>query len=361
MVRHHRARFTVKGICALRDIETLRTQIKEFSPSYVCVVDETRAQELRSHLPRRVKLFMGRSGLQEFSALSSDVSLMAIAGISCLEPLTINIRNTKRIALANKESIVAAGSLVFALARRARTEIIPVDSEINALFQLISRSDDYQRVYLTASGGALLNYTRKDLRRVNVGHVLNHPTWKMGKRVTVDSATLVNKGFEVVETHCFFNVPYDKIRIVLHRESMIHALVECGDGAFFACMYPPDMRMPLSYAFGYPRRVSVAKGLDIHKNFSFSFQPLDVRRFPLLTLILDAARRADNGLVVLNACDEVAIRYFLEKRVKFTDIFKAMEYVYCHYPRKRVASIDDVYAWDAWSREKTTEFLEALT
>jgi 1-deoxy-D-xylulose-5-phosphate reductoisomerase len=271
-----------------------------------------------------------------------------------------NIRYAKRIALANKESIVTAGSLVLQQAQRYNTEIIPVDSEINALFQLMCGHNDYARLFLTASGGALIDYRKKDLKQVTVRRVLSHPTWQMGKRVTVDSATLVNKGFEVVETHHFFDMPYEKINIVLHRQSLIHALVECNDGTIFACMYPPDMRMPISFALGYPKRLTLAKKLDFRKNFSISFESLDFKKFPLLSLILQAARRGDNSLVVLNACDEVAIQYFLKKKIKFTGIFKVMDYIFSHYPQTCVSSVEDIVKWDAWSREKTVAFLDAL-
>ncbi|MEI8350122.1 MAG: 1-deoxy-D-xylulose-5-phosphate reductoisomerase [Candidatus Omnitrophota bacterium] len=352
--------FKVKGLCVHRDTQSLRAQIKAFSPSHVCVVDEKEAEKLRGSLNGTITLFAGKTGLEEFSSVSSDISLMAIAGISCLKPLLINMKHTKRIALANKESVVTAGNFIFAQAKRNNTEIIPVDSEINALFQLCGPRHDFGKVYLTASGGALFNYKKKDLHKVNVKTVLSHPTWKMGQRITVDSATLVNKGFEVIETHYFFNLPYERIGIMLHRESTIHALVECHDGMLFACLYPPDMRIPIAFALNYPTRWPIATDRGQVKNFSLSFAPLRYNDFPLLKIILEAARRKDNALIVLNACDEVAISYFLQKKIKFTDIYKVMEYIFQHYPKKTVERIEDVFWWDTWARQRTKEYLEKL-
>ncbi|MBP7088550.1 MAG: 1-deoxy-D-xylulose-5-phosphate reductoisomerase, partial [Candidatus Omnitrophica bacterium] len=223
VIRKDRQRFEIIGLCANRDTKTLYSQIKEFSPSYVCVADETKAKELKDKLSKKIKFFSGQEGLKEFASLKSDISLMAISGISCLEPLLINIKHAKRIALANKESIVVGGYFVFRLAKEFNTEVLPVDSEINALYQIMeqmqtSKSDSFKKVYLTASGGSL--YHKKDFLKVGIKEVLSHPTWKMGKRITVDSATLVNKGFETIESHYFFNLPYKKIDILIHRESI---------------------------------------------------------------------------------------------------------------------------------------------
>lgn len=364
VIRRDKLKFKVIGLCANKDIKTLLKQAKEFKPSYVCVTDEKQAGVLEKELKLKVKLFKGQQGLEEFSALPSDISLMAISGISCLRPLFINIPRAKRIALANKESIVAAGSLVFKEAKKYNTEILPVDSEINAFFQLIKANNsiktakDFRKVYITASGGSLADCSKKDLSRVSVEKVLAHPNWKMGQRITVDSATLVNKGFEVIETHFFFKIPFEKIDIIIHRESMIHALVEHKDSTLFACIYPADMKVPISFALYYPQRSVEFKGVDFKSSFSYTFSPVCFKKYPLLKIILDAAKKKDNSLAVLNACDEVAIDYFLKKKIKFNVIHKAMEHIYAKYPKHRIKKIDEVFYWDNWAREKTKEYLD---
>jgi 1-deoxy-D-xylulose-5-phosphate reductoisomerase len=358
VVRRHAANFRVKGLCAHRDVIGLRRQLREFKPAYVCVVDPGAAAAL-GELPAGTRLFKGPEGLEEFARLNCDISVMGISGVACLKPLMINLKHAKCVALASKEPIVVAGTFVFEAARRHKTRIIPVDSEINALFQLFSDiTRDIDKVYLTASGGSLFDYTPAQLKKVGVKEVLSHPTWRMGKRITVDSATLVNKGFEVVETHHFFNIAYEDIGVVIHRESQAHALVQCRDNAMFACIYPTDMRIPLAYALNYPQRRSSKGGLDFSRNISFSFQPLDYRQFPLLKLVRDAALRGANSLAVVNACDEVAVESFLAGHLSFTDIRAVLEHVWEKCPYGRLNRLDDVYHWDEWARAKTREYIK---
>ena len=366
VIRENRDKFKVIGLCANKDSDTLYDQIKEFCPSFVCLRDEGKAKSLKKRLGKGIRLFFGQQGLEEFSSIKSDIAVMAIAGISSLKPLLIAIANSKRIALANKESIVTAGPLVFNRAKRFNTQILPVDSEINALFQLIgSRGgkgcrDDLRKVYLTASGGALAGYSKSRLAGVGVKKVLDHPTWKMGKRVTVDSATLVNKGFEVIETHYFFGLDYEKIGIILHKESAIHAFLECKDNTLFACLYPPDMKMPISHALCYPKRLDSREEVNFKSSFSYNFRPLDYKDYPLLKIILQAGKKEDNSLVILNAVDEVAIDYFLRKRIKFTDIYKIMAKIFGNYKSSKIKRIGDIFFWDEWARKRAEEYLKRL-
>ncbi|MCF7908857.1 MAG: 1-deoxy-D-xylulose-5-phosphate reductoisomerase [Candidatus Omnitrophica bacterium] len=365
VIRKTKNEFKVIGLTANKDITTLKRQIKEFHPSYVCVNDEARAKRLKSELPKGIKLFVGQKGLLEFSSLESDISLMAISGVSSLLPLLENIKYTKRVALANKESLVTAGDLVFKKATKHNTEILPVDSEINALFQLFEEkrsltNGSLGKVYLTASGGALFGYKQKDLSRVSVSEVLNHPTWKMGARITVDSATLINKAFEVIETHFFFGLPYEKIDILLHRESAIHALVEKTDGTLFACIYPPDMKMPISFALHYPKRKAQNQKINFRGSFSYNFKPIPYASYPLLRIVLEAAKKQDNGLAVLNASDEVAIDHFLKGKIKFTDIYKIIAHISKIYPSCDIKNVNDVLYWDKWARRKTEERINKL-
>ncbi len=376
VVRQSREKFKILGLSTNGDVKTLYKQIKEFSPKYVCVRNENAANAIKCELGKNCKLFKGDIGLEEFSKLESDISVMAISGVACLRPLLVNIRHTKRIALANKESLVTAGELVFNEAKRFNTEIFPIDSEINALFQLLpvtnresKLNDSFRKIYLTASGGALADYKKQDLDKVSVKQVLNHPTWKMGKRITVDSATLMNKGFEVIESHYFFDIPYDKIDIVIHKESVVHALVEYKDETIFACMYPPNMCIPISFALYYPERFNcegkslISKRTRLLKNkngFSCSFYPIKYNKYPILKIILQSARKKDNSLVVLNACDEIAIDYFLKNKIKFTDITRVIKFIFNRYPSSKITDINDVFYWDDWGRIKTKEYLNKL-
>jgi len=359
VIRANKKDFKVLGLCANTNTDALCAQIKEFKPRYVCVVNEQSAERIK-HIAGKVRLFKGETGLREFASIGCDTSLMAISGISALRPLMINIEHAKKIALANKESMVTAGNFVLEKAKKFKTKILPVDSEINALYQLLTPQSKLSKVYLTASGGALFDYRPKDLEKVCIKTVLSHPTWRMGRRITIDSATLVNKGFEVVEAHYFFNLPYENIGIVVHRESTVHAFVEFKDKTLFACMYPPDMRLPISFALGYPNRIDALKTPNFKGKLSLSFEPLKRGQFPLLDIILKGARCADNSLVILNGCDEVAVGNFLSGKIKFTDIYKAMNYIFSHYKPAKLKNLDDVFYWDDWARGKTKEYLRAL-
>lgn len=360
VIKKAKHEFAVLGLCANSDLETLKSQIKQFNPAYVCVSSEKDTKAFENSLGRKIKFFNGKKGLEDFSAIGSDIAVMGIAGISCLKPLLGAIRNSKRVALANKESVVVAGNFVFEQARRFGAEIIPVDSEINALFQLFEKRKDFEKVYLTASGGPLLDCKKKDLARINARAVLSHPTWRMGKRISIDSATLVNKGFEVIETHCFFGLPYESIEVVVHRQSLVHALAQFNDKSIFACLYPADMRIPIAFALHYPARAALYSGINFNKSFSLNFTPLKMGDFPLFELIVEAAKKKDNSLVILNACDELAIEYFLKGKIKFTDIHKVMRYLFEHYPSGKLKTADDIFYWDKWAREKTCNYLEKL-
>ncbi|MDD3296905.1 MAG: 1-deoxy-D-xylulose-5-phosphate reductoisomerase [Candidatus Omnitrophica bacterium] len=367
LLRKQSKTFEVLGLCANRNVSALYRQVKEFRPKYVCVGDEKKAGELYKRIGKKAVIFSGPAGLREFSSIKSDISLMAISGICCLEPLLINIKHTSRIALANKESVVTAGNMVFKEAFKHNTEILPVDSEINALFQILGHGKaanestaDIRSVYLTASGGALAGYRRNQLDKVSVGKVLAHPNWRMGKRITIDSATLINKGFEVAETRYFFNLEYEQIKVVIHKESLVHALVEYEDGSTQACLYPPDMKIPISFALFYPERFKSSEFSVFKKEISCNFRPLKTNEYPLFDVVIEAAKKEDNALVVLNACDEVVIDNFLEKKIKFLDMEKIIKSIMRNCPRSRVKTFKDVLYWDNWSRLKTKERLDRL-
>ncbi|MCF7869646.1 MAG: 1-deoxy-D-xylulose-5-phosphate reductoisomerase [Candidatus Omnitrophica bacterium] len=356
-------KFEVVGLCGNSNIKEIVKQIRKFRPKYLCLKDKGSANQLKKRTKIKFKLFSGKQGLEKFSRIKSDVSIMAISGIDCLKPLLINIESSKRIALANKEAVVTGAKFIFPKAKKYKTKIIPIDSEINAIFQLLNLTEsgnkEIDKIYITASGGALLNYDKKSLKKVTAKRVLKHPTWDMGKRITVDSATLVNKGFEAVEAHNFFNIDYKNIEILLHRQSLMHAMIQLSDQSCFSCIYAPDMKKPISYALFYPKRMKLPKiDLDKEKNkYSFSYSPIPYKKFPLLKIILEAGKRDDNSLVVLNACDEVVVDLFLNGKIKFTQIEETIKKIFENYPSKKIKSIGDIYKWDNWARNKTKEIL----
>lgn len=363
IIRKNRNDFSVIGLSANRNSSVLMRQVREFNPAHVCLRDEKAVKRIRGALPSGVKVFSGEKGMEDFSSLTADMAVMGISGIASLKPLLKVIENVKQVAIASKEPLVVAGNLVKRKAGAFNTELLPVDSEINALFQMagLFKRDDVRKIYLTASGGPLFNLREPgDLDRVKAKDVLAHPTWKMGKRITVDSATLVNKGFEVVEAHEFFGFDYSDIKIVIHRESHVHGMVELCDGTVFSCMYKPDMRNPLRHALYYPRRFPAGDkscGFKTGRGMELTFSG-DYTRFPLLKLVLRAAKRGGNSLAVVNAADEVAIDYFLRDRISFRVLNRAIKDIFSRSPGARISSFEDVMFWDDWARKKTKEYLE---
>lgn len=362
VIRKNPKDFSVLALCAYKRGRLLLKQAREFNPRYVCMISEPEAKRFRQFFPSKTAFFWGEGGLEDFSSLSSDIAVMGISGIASLKPLLVTLKHSKRVALANKESMVCAGWLVKKTASKYRTEIIPVDSEINALFQLFKLVDtrDAKKVYLTASGGAVFDFTPAQIKRATADDVLAHPTWRMGKRITIDSATLLNKGFEVVETHEFFNLDYSVIDIVIHRESAVHACIQRKDGVMFSCMYNPDMKLSLAFALYYPQCAPfiLNKRFFKKKRVTCTFLPLDYKKFPLLELALKGARRQDNSLIVLNASDEIAVRYFLKRKLNLAALCDSVAYTMSKYTSAKIHSFNDIIYWDRWAREKTKRYIE---
>jgi len=361
-IRKNKKSFKIKGLCVKKNIKILKRQIEEFRPKYVCIFDEKIAKKYRESFPKYVKIFFGEKGLEEFSKVDSHISVMSIPGIDSLKPLLMNLKHTKRILLASKEPIVVAGSLIKKEAKKNGVEILPLDSEINALFQLLQgkRKNSLSKVYLTATGGVVQKLPIRRIKNLTPQEVLSHPVWKMGKKITVDSSTLINKGFEVVEAHHFFDLEYKDIDALIHPQAYIHAVIEFVDGIKFLSFHYPDMMVPIAYSFCYPERMNSNIDKSFFKDISLSFQPIERKRFPLFYLVKEAAQREDNSLIVINAFDEIAVEYFLKGKIKFLDIQKAIEYGVLCSPGKRVNSFEEVFFWDRWARKKAKEFLPKL-
>jgi len=325
VVREHADDFQIVALAAHRNVELLAQHVENFRPAYVGVVDAESADEFKNRGLTDVELVSGKDSLVKLATLPEvDLVLVAVVGIAGLEPTIAALEAGKNVALANKESLVAGGHLVMEAARRFGSKVIPVDSEHSAIFQCLAGCDDpsrIKRIYLTASGGPFRDYTRDELRYVTVEDALNHPNWRMGKKVTIDSATLMNKGLEVIEAHWLFGLSIEQIQVVIHPQSIVHSMVEYVDGSIIAQMARTDMRIPIQYALSWPRRIKSGIGsLDLTATEPLTFEMPDFDRFPCLALAYKALEIGGTMPVVLNAADEVAVEKFLKGEISFIEI-----------------------------------------
>jgi 1-deoxy-D-xylulose-5-phosphate reductoisomerase len=355
--------FRVVALAAARNVEALAEQARRFRPDLVALLDESRAPELRARLEGAgVRVAAGPAGVEEAATLDSAATVVgAISGMAGLAPVLAAIGAGKRIALANKEPLVAAGALIMAEARRCGAEIIPVDSEHSALFQCLlgHRRQDVRRLILTASGGALRDLSPAELAAVTPQQALAHPTWDMGPKVTVDCATLMNKGLEVIEARWLFGVAVERIEVVLHHQSIVHSLVEFADGATLAQLSQPDMRLPIQYALGYPGRIPRRRGgLELSEVGELTFGPVDLDRYPCLGLAYEAARRGGAAPVTLNAADEVAVAAFLAGRIGFLDIPRIIAAVLDRVAAAPADTLEQVVAADTAARSAAHNLLD---
>ncbi len=327
VVRQFPERFRVAALAAGRNIGLLRLQIKAFRPALVSVLDSSLAEELdRSlhHEDFRPEIAFGPEGYEKAAAHPrAEMLVSAMVGAAGLLPTLAAIRAGKQLALANKETLVIAGEIVMKLAAENRIRILPVDSEHSAIFQSLegNHREALNRIFLTASGGPFFRKTREELCRVTPEAALCHPNWSMGKKITIDSATLMNKGLEVIEARWLFGVSADRIVVHVHPESIVHSMVEYIDGSVIAQMGIPDMKIPIAYALSYPERLPVQTSpLDLFQLQRLSFYPPDEDRFPCLRLAYEACRKGSTFPAVLNAANEVAVSAFLEGKIGFPDI-----------------------------------------
>ena len=330
----------------------LQEQVEEFRPALVC------SEDLKSGASNPGSANPTTATLEEMVCHPQvDLVVVATSGPAGLVPTLQALRSGKAVALANKEAIVMAGQLISREVAAGGT-LLPVDSEPSAIWQCLRGEDqEVARLIITASGGAFRSRPQEGLADVTPEEALNHPTWSMGKKITVDSATLMNKAFEVIESHWLFNVPWDKIEVVLHPQSIVHSMVEFKDGSIKAQIAPPDMRLPLQYALFYPRRVQSdwLDRLDITKVGSLDFEPLETDRYPCFSLALEAAQAGGTYPSALCAADEVAVTLFLEGKARFTDIPRLVRQVVDEHKSGNATSLDDIMGADAWARCRTLE------
>lgn len=356
--------FKVNAICANSDIKTLLHQIYRFNPRYVSVFDEKKSRELKKLLPSRVKLLPpGMEGLIEIVKISlSDITVAAVTGSVGLLPIITAVESSKRVCIANKEPMVMAGEIIMQFAKKKNVEIIPVDSEPSAIFQSLNGFDisNVSRIILTASGGPFYNY-KGDFSLITPQMAVKHPRWKMGPKISVDSATLMNKGLEAIEIKNLFGVDISSIDVLIHPQSVIHSAVEFVDGSVIAQLSNPDMRIPIQYSLTYPLRVnSKVKKLSLTDVSRLDFLKPDMKKFRALELAFSSAKKGGVYPAVLNASNEKAVNMFLRGIIKFTDIIKAVDYVLNKWSssnKNRKLTVDDIVEADEWARVKTEEFL----
>ncbi|CUS37924.1 1-deoxy-D-xylulose 5-phosphate reductoisomerase [Candidatus Nitrospira nitrosa] len=357
--------FRVVGLTAGKNIEKLEEQIHQFKPKAVAVANESSAAILRARcasLP--VEIHSGEEGIASVaSGLDAELVISAIVGAAGLLPTLSAIRSGKHIALANKEPMVMAGKLMQEEARKYGVRIFPVDSEHSAIFQSLEghRIEDVRRLILTASGGALWTLSQEDLQHVTPERALQHPNWKMGAKITIDSATLMNKGLEVVEARWLFDIPESRIDVMVHRESIIHSLVEYHDRSMIAQLGLPDMRTPISYAMRYPGRMALdLPSLDLTEIGRLSFCKPDHDRFPCLNLGYESLRVGGSMPAVMNAANEIAVDAFLHHGLRFIEIASVIRSTMDAHTQQAITSLDDALEADRWAREKAESLVHAL-
>jgi 1-deoxy-D-xylulose-5-phosphate reductoisomerase len=356
VVASHPDQFEVAALAAGNNVDLLEAQVRRFHPRFVAVAAEGAARKLARLLGAAgVEIAWGGDGLSCAAAeTGADMVVSAIVGGAGLVPTMAALRAGKALALANKETLVMAGELVTAEARARGIRILPVDSEHSAIFQCLENGDTSQvrRIVLTASGGPFRTLPLEAFAGITPEDALRHPTWSMGKKITIDSATLVNKGLEVIEAQWLFGLPVDRVDVIVHPQSVVHSLVEYIDGSVLAQLGVPDMRLPIQYALTYPGRCACpAARLALEELSALTFEAVDRRKFPCLDLAYEAARGGGSWPAVLNAANEVAVQWFLDRRIGFDEISTIITKALDAHPRRAVQSVEDVLEVDRQVRE----------
>lgn len=363
VIKRNSDKFQVAALSCARSIELLCRQIETFRPEAVAVDREEDAAFI-SQKYRNIEVYHGSRGLEEIASMEScDMVLNSLMGMRGLKPTLAAVEAGKDIAFANKETLVVGGELVMKAVREKGVKLLPVDSEHSAIFQCIqgNKNNEIKRIILTASGGPFRGYSAEQLENVTLEQALAHPNWSMGSKITIDSATMMNKGLEVIEAKWLFDVPLDKIQIVVHPQSVLHSAVEFMDGSVIGQMGNPDMRIPIAYAFSYPDRLdlsNVTQRLDFFgMKEGMSFYPADSRVFRTIEMAYEAARRGGSLPVVLNGANEVLVDMFLKGRIKFTDIQNTLIKVMEKHDVKYNLSIEGILEEDARIREEVSKMI----
>ncbi|MEW6482736.1 MAG: 1-deoxy-D-xylulose-5-phosphate reductoisomerase [bacterium] len=343
--------FKLLGISGGKNISLLEEEARKYLPPVVAIADEKKFDELKDRLrDLPCKVLGGQEGILELASLKgADRVIIAISGAASLLPTLYAIRAGKNVCLASKEAFVLAGEILKNEAKERNVSIIPIDSEHSAIFQCISGKEKPERIILTASGGPFLN--RETLNDITPEEALVHPIWMMGRRISIDSSTLMNKAFEIIEASHLFDIDIEKIDVVIHPESIVHSMVEFSDGSILAQMSVPDMSLPIAYSLTYPKRLKrMAPSLDLSKIGSLTFKKPDLKRFPSITYGYNARKIGGTMPAVLNAADEVCVSDFLEKKISFNEIFEGVKKAMSAHKPKRNPTIEEILEADAWAR-----------
>lgn len=365
VIREHPNKLQATVLVAHRNTDLLRQQIEEFHPELVAVTDREAGKQLRATYTGPTKIIVGPEALTEAAAAANvEIVLVAISGAIGIAPTLAAIDAHKVIALANKETMVAAGDLVNRKAVEADVTIYPVDSEHSAIFQCLQAvpKNALANVILTASGGPFRGYSAAQLANVTVADCLKHPTWQMGQKITIDSASLFNKGLEVIEAHHLFAVDYDKIEVVVHPQSIVHSMIRLRDGGVLAQLGVPDMKLPIQLAFSYPERWTINNSpLDWDTERTLEFEPPATDVFRSLPLAYQAGRMGQSATLVYNAANEEAVKAFIAGKISFTDLFTVTEEMVVTHTPTPLRDWQDIVAADRAIRKRTTEFIATLS
>lgn len=355
--------FSIIAMSANCNYRELYLQAKKHKPKYLSIGTKEGYDYLKKNIDYNdVEILYGKSSINEIGEKAEyDILVNAVSGTAALEATIQALKRGKRIAIANKEILVSAGEIIIDIQKKYNGELIPVDSEHSAIFQALKsgKKEEVKKIILTASGGAFRDYTLEQLQNVSLEDALNHPNWDMGKKITVDSATLINKGLEVIEAKYLFGYDYERIDVIMHPESIIHSMVEYNDNSIIAQLGTPDMRIPIQYALTYPDRKvnNISESIDFTKFTSLTFKKIDRSIFKGLDYAYEAGKIGRSMPIVLNASNEVAVEFFIKEKIKFLDIYKIIAYVMENHNLQNVNTIEDVIGIDKEIREKTLEYI----
>jgi len=367
LLRKRKDEFEIIAITCNSDIKNISLLANEFNPKIVAVANEKKLKELKESIPSNIKCCAGSEGICEAASYKSDIAIASIVGLAGLKPLIESIKSSSVIALANKECIVSAGSLIKKLSKQNNCNIIPVDSEHNAIYQILDGKsiNDVSKIFLTASGGPFFNFSKEDLKNITPQQAINHPIWKMGKKISVDSATLMNKGLEIIEAHHLFETPSDRIEVIIHRQSIIHGLVLMKNGSLFGHFGKPSMLNPIDHALSWPEvKKNEIDPISITDLNNLSVELADETKYRSLSLSRLALKKGGIFPISLNAANEIAVDAFLNNQIKFLDIVKIVDKViedigHCdNKSLETISDLDGIFSADNEARRKALESIE---